>query len=101
MGRDTYKYELRDGNRVVYVGITNDLERREAEHRAEGMDFTKIQKSAMSPLEALPKNGKPTELRPTSAITEATDRSVIRTTPANKVGGEYCCSSTPSSPFLP
>lgn len=44
MGRDTYKYELRDGNRVVYVGITNDLERREAEHRAEGMDFTKIQK---------------------------------------------------------
>ena len=61
----------------------------------------KCKKSAMSPLEALPKNGKPTELRPTSAITEATDRSIIRTTPANKVGGEYCCSSTPSSPFLP
>ena len=22
--RDTYKYELRDGNRVLYIGITND-----------------------------------------------------------------------------
>lgn len=44
MSRNTYKYELRDGNRVVYVGITNDLERREAEHRAEGMDFTSIRK---------------------------------------------------------
>lgn len=42
--RDTYKYELRDGNRVVYVGITNDLDRREAEHQAEGMDFTSIRK---------------------------------------------------------
>ena len=42
--RDTYKYELRDGNRVVYVGITNDLDRREAEHRNEGMDFTSIHK---------------------------------------------------------
>lgn len=44
MSRDTYKYELRDGNRVVYVGITNDLERRESEHRTEGMDFTSIRK---------------------------------------------------------
>lgn len=31
--RDTYKYELTKGNRVVYVGITNDPHRREAEHR--------------------------------------------------------------------
>lgn len=42
--RNTYKYELHNGNRVVYVGITNDLERREAEHRAEGMNFTSIKK---------------------------------------------------------
>lgn len=42
--RDTYKYELRNGNRVVYVGITNDLDRREAEHRNEGMQFTSINK---------------------------------------------------------
>lgn len=42
--RDTFKYELRRGNRVVYVGITNDLERRESEHRNEGMDFTSLTK---------------------------------------------------------
>lgn len=42
MERDTYKYELLDGNTVVYVGITNDPARREAEHRAEGMEFTRM-----------------------------------------------------------
>lgn len=42
--RDTYKYELRNGNKVVYVGITNDLARREAEHRNEGMKFTSMTK---------------------------------------------------------
>lgn len=31
--RDTYKYELKQGNKVVYVGITNDPARREMEHR--------------------------------------------------------------------
>ena len=30
--RDTYKYELTRGNKVVYVGITNDPNRREQEH---------------------------------------------------------------------
>jgi len=34
---DTYKYKLRNGNKVVYVGITNDLGIRKAEHRNEGM----------------------------------------------------------------
>lgn len=33
--RDTFKYELTKGNRVVYVGITNNPERREAEHHQE------------------------------------------------------------------
>lgn len=40
--RNTYKYELRNGNKVVYVGITNDLGRREAEHRNKGMKFTSM-----------------------------------------------------------
>ncbi len=40
--RDTYRYELRKKRKLVYVGITNDPERREAEHRAEGNDFTSI-----------------------------------------------------------
>ena len=31
--RDTYKYYFKVGNKIVHIGITNDLERREAEHR--------------------------------------------------------------------
>lgn len=31
--RDTYKYVLKDGNKIQYVGITNDPQRRETEHR--------------------------------------------------------------------
>ena len=31
--RDTYKYEFKIGNRVVHSGISNDLDRREREHR--------------------------------------------------------------------
>ena len=32
--RDTYKYQFKLGNKIVHRGITNDLERREEEHRA-------------------------------------------------------------------
>jgi predicted GIY-YIG superfamily endonuclease len=31
--RDTYKYYFKIGNKIVYGGITNDLERREQEHQ--------------------------------------------------------------------
>ncbi len=31
--RDTYKYNFKKGNKVVHTGITNDLDRREAEHQ--------------------------------------------------------------------
>jgi predicted GIY-YIG superfamily endonuclease len=31
--RDTYRYRLKDGNKVVYIGITNDPERRAREHK--------------------------------------------------------------------
>jgi predicted GIY-YIG superfamily endonuclease len=31
--RDTYKYQFKVGNKVVHGGITNDLDRRETEHR--------------------------------------------------------------------
>ena len=41
-GRDTVTYELRDGRKVVYRGITNDPEFREAQHRSEGKKFTKL-----------------------------------------------------------
>ena len=32
--RDTYKYQFKVGNKIVHRGITNDLDRREAEHQA-------------------------------------------------------------------
>ena len=31
--RDTYKYRLKQRNKVLQSGITNDLERREQEHQ--------------------------------------------------------------------
>ena len=40
--RDTVVYELRDRRKVVYRGITSDPERREAEHRGEWKQFTKL-----------------------------------------------------------
>ena len=33
--RDTYKYHFKKGNKIVHTGITNDIDRREAEHRRE------------------------------------------------------------------
>ena len=39
--RDTYLYELKDGRKTVYIGITDDPKRREQEHRDEGKKFTK------------------------------------------------------------
>lgn len=31
--RDTYKYLFKKGNKILHGGITNDLERREKEHK--------------------------------------------------------------------
>lgn len=31
--RDTYTYDFKIGNKIVHSGITNDLERRETEHK--------------------------------------------------------------------
>lgn len=44
MNRDTAKYILKDGNKVVYCGTSNNLSRREQEHHREGMQFTSLQK---------------------------------------------------------
>ena len=40
--RNIYKYELKKGNKLVYVGITNNPERRKNEHLLEGKDFDKM-----------------------------------------------------------
>ncbi len=31
--RNIYKYHLKRGNKIIHTGITNDLERRESEHK--------------------------------------------------------------------
>ncbi len=35
MARNTYKYHLKQGNKIVHRGITDDLNRREGEHQKE------------------------------------------------------------------
>lgn len=37
--RDYYRYELYDQGKIIYIGITNDPQRREEEHQAEGKKF--------------------------------------------------------------
>ncbi len=41
--RDTVNYNLKQGGKVVYKGTTNDLEKRAAEHKADGKKFSHIQ----------------------------------------------------------
>ena len=40
--RDHYKYELRDKGKLVYVGITNDTETREQQHKRDRKRFTSM-----------------------------------------------------------
>ena len=35
MARNTYKYHFKKGNKILHTGITNDLDRREKEHKRE------------------------------------------------------------------
>lgn len=52
-GVDTYVYKLVRNGQIVYIGITNDLKRREQEHR-EDKQFDKMQviKGPCTPEEA-------------------------------------------------
>jgi predicted GIY-YIG superfamily endonuclease len=40
--RKTVPYTLRQGNKIVYVGITNDLVDRESQHRGNGKRFDSL-----------------------------------------------------------
>ncbi len=80
--KDTYKYELHDGHKTVYVGTTIDPERREEEHRASGKEFTKMTIIGRPSTAA---SGKKSELTPTSETTVAKDRSTIRMTLASNL----------------
>lgn len=42
--RDTYKYHLKRGNKIIQSGITNDLDRREREHQRDHGDGVHIKK---------------------------------------------------------
>ena len=42
--RDTYKYHLKQGNKIIQSGITNDLDRRETEHQREHGDSVHVKK---------------------------------------------------------
>jgi len=44
MNRDTIKYHIKRGNRILHRGITNDLDRRHGEHRQNyGQDVKIVQ----------------------------------------------------------
>lgn len=68
MSRDTYKYHFKKGNQIVHTGITNDLERREQEHKEKYGDSGHIKQvgnrttrdAALSWEREQAKNGKPT-----------------------------------------
>lgn len=40
--RDHCNYKLKTGNKVVYIGETDDPDRREGEHRAAGKKFDRL-----------------------------------------------------------
>jgi len=40
--RDTYIYQLKEGRKIVYVGITNNPNRRAIEHDNTGKEFTHV-----------------------------------------------------------
>lgn len=44
MARDTYKYHFKIGNKILHTGITNDLDRREREHKQTFGDSGHIKK---------------------------------------------------------
>lgn len=41
--RDTYKYHVKIGKKIVYRGVTKDLERRGAQHKARWPDSRIVQ----------------------------------------------------------
>ena len=47
---DTYVYVLRRGKEIVYVGITEDLKRREDEHRNDGKQFDRLVPAKEEPM---------------------------------------------------
>ena len=66
--RDTYRYHLKEGNKIIHTGITEDLARREAEHQQERPNSHIVQQGPRVTHESglkweaeQRKSGKPTE----------------------------------------
>ena len=57
---DTVTYELKDGYEIVYIGTTNDPERRAREHRLSGKRFTRLEVTSpwMTPRQAKEKESR-------------------------------------------
>ena len=50
--RDTVTYELKDANKVLYAGTTNDPKRREQQHKNEGKKFGHLRSTSRRMTEA-------------------------------------------------
>ena len=61
--RDNLNYNLKDGNKVVYKGTTNDLEKRASEHANDGKRFTHIQQVGNRKTEAGAKKEEARQLK--------------------------------------
>lgn len=80
--RDTYEYHFKKGNKIVHTGITNDIDRKEAEHRREHglsrghikqVGFRTTYDAAFSWLQEQKKNGKPVLQRSYVRLTRKSD----------------------------
>ena len=56
--RDTVNYALRQGKKIVYRGITNDPDRRRAEHKRSGKRFSSMTTSVKVSRETAKKREK-------------------------------------------
>ena len=66
--RIIYKYHFKKGNKIVHTGITNDIDRREAEHQSESgyskghikqVGFRTTREAALTWEQEQKKQGKP------------------------------------------
>lgn len=56
--RNTYKYHLKRGNKIIRSGITNDLDRREDEHQREYGEGVHVKRWGELQHEKVPRTGK-------------------------------------------
>ncbi|MCY4325315.1 MAG: GIY-YIG nuclease family protein [Betaproteobacteria bacterium] len=50
--RNSHTYALFQGRRKIYIGYTSDLDRRVVEHKSDGKDFDRVEKTSALMTEA-------------------------------------------------